>query len=178
MSHFRNSKFSLQDRPNYGTDFQELKKARKMTEDILSACNNNEEAISVQISAIIKKHQHEIILEKGLVENQETRNQIRGLGRKLESLNRGMMAISRNGNRGRYNNHRGLSNPDGNHNQMGTNRHVLRHRNQNAREKYRLDNNMTGITQVDEHNQVNTWTSNLKCGGQAKHALNLNSESY
>jgi hypothetical protein len=177
MSHFRNSKFSFQDRPNYGTDFQELKKARKMTDDILFVCNNNEEGISGQISAIINKHQHEIILEKGLLGNQETRNQIRGLGRKLESLNRGMMAISRNGNRRKFNNYQGLNSPNGNQNQLGQGRHILRQRNQNAHERYRLDNNMHGRTHVEENNQENTWTSNLKCGGQAKHSLNLNSES-
>ena len=167
MSHFRNSRFSSQDHPNYGTDFQELKKARKLTEDILSVCSNNEEAISGQISALIKKHQNELILEKGAVENRETRNQIRGLGRKLESLNRGVNAITRNSNRGNRRNH----------NQLGQGKHILRQRNHDARDRYRVNNNTANRSQMENITLDKSWTSKLKCGGNAKHTLNTHSKS-
>jgi hypothetical protein len=51
---------------------------------------------------------------------------------------------------------------------MGYGRHIPLQRNQNARNRYQLDNNIKVTTHVKESNPNETWSSHLECGGQTK----------
>jgi hypothetical protein len=177
MANFRNSRFSNQDKPNYATDFQELLKSRKMADTIISICNDSENALAGQISALITKHKQELILERGLIENQQTRNQIRGLGRKLESLNRGMAAMSRNRNQNVSMRYRGSTNPHGFPNRNSQNYRLnMRQHPKNVLNKVSTNNLETVLADIEP--QIDTtannpkWESKLKCGGKAFHEIN------
>ena len=180
MANFRNSRFPNQGRPNYATDFQELSKSRKMTDTIFSICNDREDALAGQISALIIKHKQELILERGLIENQETRNQIRGLGKKLESLNRGMAAMSRNGNRNSFTRNRGSTNPHGFPNRNSQNYRLnMGQRPRNVINHVSTNNLETVLAEIEPQMEtlVNNpkWESKLKCGGRATHEINKTS---